>query len=310
MGIFAIYKVKTTLYSFLLINLSATEILILLHHVMKITGKQVYRDVYQSSFLSKIVTVLWHIGEWEFFATMIIILISRAIATIFPLKYMVYNGSPSKVKHFLLATWIFSITYGFVFSALEYHKIITPKVHLIYFATLYSLYTMLALITYVIIAKKRRQSQQNVNSARNIVNNHSERLCLMSTLIIVTFIVFNAIPTCLWSYRPQWSLYSIWAHHTGYILEPLIYIYINHKYRAIIVSIFKWKTNNTTRDFPIRSDKEEDNDEEEYRGECNEAPAQTHEDICVVSAYERHFTTGDVINQEYLSERVLADTTV
>ena len=253
MGIYAICNCKSTLYSFLLVNLSATEILILLHQIIEIIAMQVCQDLYPRSIVSNIVMTLYLTGEWEFFATMTIILISRALATIYPIQYMIYNSSPSKVKNFLLATWLFSITYGLAFNVLTYHHVIKPNFIFIYFVVLYSLYTLFTLINYIIIAIKTRQSQQNVNSANSRINTYSEKLYQMSTLLVVTFIIFNAIPTCLWLYPQQLERYTIFLNHIGYILDPLIYTYLNHKYRSVIASIFK-RTRNNTRHV-TRSDK-------------------------------------------------------
>lgn len=253
-GVYAIYRVNKTFYAYLLINLSATEILVLVHQIMKEILLEIYGDeTYENKIFSIVMTVLYFTGSCEFLLTITIILISRTTATISPIKYMIYNSSPSKVKRILSGSWLFAITYGISFRELESKEIFNHKFFIIYFTSVNSLYIVVMLITYAVMGRRTKQSRRN--STGSALSRRSDKLYRMSTLIIMTFIVFYAVPMTLWSYRPAWRSYIALINHLGYICDPLIYIYVNQKYRVFLRSLFSRskRLSNTSQPFVIRT---------------------------------------------------------
>ena len=239
LGIYAICKERCTLHSCLLINLSATEIFILLHQTVEVLVTLLC-PAFTNFIYSKIMSLIYLTGSWEFYVTILFILSTRTAAVIFPIRYMIYNTSLATLRTYLIVSWVFSIAYGYIFKTLEDEKIMGHDVIIIYFIILNSLYSILCLITFIIIAKKTQTSGQKSsrNSTKNTVRRRSEKLYRTSTLILLTFVIFNAIPMCLWRYRSNWQPYLALVNHASYIIDPLIYIYMNHKYRNIISSTF------------------------------------------------------------------------
>ena len=227
-GIYAIVICKEKSgYGSILINLSVSEMVILLQQLIEIIARYTMGTVYEGSLLEKIDEALWYTGAPEFVITMIIILGDRVILVLYPFNYKEYT-QPRNINIILLLSWIVSGTITFILLITSFER--TQRAVFIIYTSVTCIYIIFTTIAYSIIISKVKRQQE----CQAVSNLNFKQLYKMSALIILSYNIFNSIPMCLYAYQHDWEKYTDIVYFIGLILDPCIYILYNNTYQEVL----------------------------------------------------------------------------
>ena len=210
-----------------------------------------------SSYYVKVIQPVILIGiitfaEIAYFATMFCITLDRLVAVKLSAKYWIY-WNWERAKHLIISIWIFSIIIFIVIVVInKYTGIEFTSILSIYIYTpLNIVFIILAVLTYTYIFLQYKKSIVLLLQYTNVdqIPNNSCSMFLKSKfkialMIIVTFIIFQGIPTISYSFyttflfhndcNPFTSVRAI-LYPLGNILDCCIYIFLQPKIRRLLL---------------------------------------------------------------------------
>ena len=235
LGIYCLYKQEgdTRKQRILLANLSFIEIIKMIYNYVSLTFYHYKTDWYIENYRHfdvvevSIMSVLY--------ASMLVISIDRLSCLVLHIKYNCYV-TEKLIKLGLIIVWLMGFACGpvmwFLISDNEYAKIY-------YYMTFDIAIIIAAGVTYLLfgrLIKQRNRTFVNDRSMKNLKN-----LFLVPSLIVTTFVLFNAIPDLIMVRHFNKVLYNVTAilWVLGLSSDPLIYIFLNRKSRGIALDLFR-----------------------------------------------------------------------
>ena len=218
----------------LLKNLSVIEVVKIINDYISITSYYVYKDWYNVNehVLDAIEVVIMTVIFFSF----IIISIERLVCITLNMKYKIYV-TDTIVSRIVLLTWAVGIVSGFVLWIGE--DISDRKLY--FYLVLDILVISFTLVTYSIIFKIYHQTRRQVLQKKTNVTQEL-KILRVPLMIIASFLLCNSIPDVIlfvvtekMSEGMMRNMYNasivMWA--VGFLLDPLIYIFLNKKTRSI-----------------------------------------------------------------------------
>ena len=226
----------------ILLNLSITEIgIIISNFAFTINGNNADQLLDLTKCSWNIILFMLVLTVAELWITMIVLLCDRVICIIFPITHKHYLQI-HKVKFIILSSWALSLCLA-VLYACNIIPSYPVKVYVKYICIYKSVYAMMSFIAYVLVISKIRMLQRKRKRSDITTNTQMKRYHLVPALIIVVYIVSFASPYCLTICRPTFLPYILTPISIGFILDAIIYILLNKKYRDVLSSILSRKTN-------------------------------------------------------------------
>ena len=197
---------------------------------------------------SKTGLVIWMIRAviyHPWYSMFYLLTFDRFLACNFPFKYRSLFGR-NTMRNVLIVIWVISLIPAPVYCFLDMAKIrVFYDVYV--WAALDSIFVFLFVVTYVSIYYRKKRS--NLQFRHRDTNDDNQRFFLVTTLILVGFVFFAIIPdltmSLLHSYAENASLaaqpgFELWWN-INMLIDPLIYVFLQHKFRATAVSkVHKW----------------------------------------------------------------------
>ena len=224
----------------LLQNLSFIEITKMTYDYIPMTLYHFHNDWYKSHFAYldiieiNLTTIL--------FSSVLLISMDRFACVLLRVRYNHYIKEPL-VRDILVTTWVAGFTSGLFMwalaSSIEYAKVY-------YYMTFDVIIIIWSGITYLTMIKFLRKRNERFRQLAGNGNGHMKclRMFLVPSVIITSFILFNAIPDIIMANDVTEVTYHVTSYlwTLGFVTDPLIYIFLNKKSRRIAIASFKCRT--------------------------------------------------------------------
>ena len=222
----------------LLQNVSVIEIVKILYDYISFTSYYIYDTWYKKN--QQLLDVIEVIIMTVIFFSFMMIDIERFFCITLNMKYKIYV-TESLVKWVVFAMWMVGVTCGFVLWVGK--DIISRKLY--FYLVLGILVIVLTFITYSCILKTYHSSRRDFcHKSRNL--RQELKILRIPFLIILGFLLFNIIPDVILFMLDETSNISEDMYHAsvilwavGYLLDPLIYIFLNRKTRLVAKTTFQ-----------------------------------------------------------------------
>lgn len=233
----------------LLINLSATEIIILLFKasyigLQTVMHKNQTKTDHKADLFSMISFYLYVLATFLLLFAMFLIIVDRFLCIHLHVRYS-YVVTKIRLMKVIIAAWIVSTIIGLPIMFLED----LSKEYYLILAVLNIVYITMATVVYGIIClhlKRRRKRLQTKSKMENSVTNSKQ--FVVPFLIVITFIIFASLPQCI----------NVWLSVTngetinvriiteillvcGFIVDPLIYVFFNKSLRDVALHYLRCK---------------------------------------------------------------------
>lgn len=221
-----------TSHSIILVNLSITEIVGATVWFLRDSVLMIGRSETALRIFSILMIILLHVRS-VWYLSMYIILLDRLIACIWPLKHMVII-TKHRVKTALAVIWLVFILSAIPFSIFDvkYFKMVfTREV----FLAMAGGFLLFAVITYATIFFKVIRSNVNLSQGRS--QNRGGHLMYVASLIIVTFIIFEVIPSIVGFLNKGPLPSADFLHASALLTDPIIYVLFKRDVRAVAQSL-------------------------------------------------------------------------
>ena len=204
-------------YSLLMQNLAYVEILKMAYDIIPLSTYHYYPNWYYHNhiYFEVIETATLSI----FFTAFLLILLDEVLIVLFPVRRRRLSGKV--VKRVIGATWFV----GIISAPSTWMIPRESVVRVIYYLVYEFLISLMSLVFLVVIRKKCRGRDQSFPSA------NERRTFTISILLLIFFILFNAIPDFIFFFNQQHHIYLVvsFCWSVGCLIDPLIYIFMNRK---------------------------------------------------------------------------------
>jgi hypothetical protein len=243
-GLFAIYLYqKKTNQNLILSFLSFAEILIALCGIAFNIDAET-SIIWKHPELFDACVTIPNISIYELVLMMYILTVDRMICVVNPLKYKL-RMTRTKIKILILISWIISITLGVLRETIPYPG---KKWINVIFTGIGVLYIIVVIVTYSIVIIRVKRSRELFRTTNVNQEIKFKKEFLVPGLIILTLILFYAIPYPIYQLTPfnprtlkEWQTQYIRDRVCeilqvfGLVIDPIIYVFLTKHYRDIIM---------------------------------------------------------------------------
>ncbi len=241
----AVHNRNTSNQAILLINMSATEIvlstIVILIRLMRVLCISTALEIFDSIELGICV---------GFYCAMFFIVIERFIGVIFPLKHRVLV-TKRHIKIALTFAWSISMITGITGIVLaltgQYKIVVIFKWY--FFVLADSALVLAFIVTYgktLFLITQRMQTiiltgQTNSQRRKNQIFRSHKRFFKVAGLIIFTYIIFMFTPDVILAFFPVGNdvrKHLRTLYYCGYISDPLVYIFLQPELRKMLKDLF------------------------------------------------------------------------
>ncbi|XP_057292486.1 melanocortin receptor 5-like [Hydractinia symbiolongicarpus] len=234
------YKKQNKNQKALLINLSVTEILLLMLGAVDYIA-HIYPDanIYSMWKLWQVLTYIEIAGNSSLLFAMFFIITDRFLCVSLHIKYS-YIVTKQRLVKVIIAAWIISGLAAL--PAIIVEDIDLSPYHIAMSIT-NVVYVLIAVVVYSIIGlhlkRRGRKFQQNVKNGESITN---AKQFIVPFLLVFTFIIFSSIPNFIITWwKPCYDIHKeiicLQAVYMfmicGFLVDPLIYVFLNKKLRDV-----------------------------------------------------------------------------